>query len=124
MSDNSVLATPNTATLSVTRTFMSVPSRDLIISRAPSTLSMVPRMRTGGGCCAHATDASTDNVSAVATAFNEEIPGMVSPFLGFCWQFGKHFNAEAIPPVSPALHRRCQPVAADTDAVGLERAIR
>ena len=39
-----------TATLSVIRTFMSVPSRDLIISIGPSTLSMVPRMRTGG-CC-------------------------------------------------------------------------
>src|SRR6202163_5137799 len=103
MSDNSVLATPNTATLSVTRTFMSVPSRDLIISMAPSTLSMVPRMRTGGGCCAHATDASTDdastdNVSAAASerGVNEEIPGMVIPFLGLGWQCGKHLNAEAI----------------------------
>src|SRR4051794_16253237 len=38
------------------RTFMSVPSRDLIDRTAPSTASMVPRMRTVGvgGCCAHA----------------------------------------------------------------------
>src|SRR6202035_4737413 len=83
--------------------------RDLIISMAPSTLWMVPRMRTGGGCCAHATDpntddassdaASTDNVSAAASArgLNEEIPGMVLPFLGFSWQCGKHLSAEAIP---------------------------
>ena len=54
ISDSSVLATPNTATLSVMRTFMSVPSRDLIDSIEPSTASMVPRIRTVGGCCAHA----------------------------------------------------------------------
>src|SRR6202163_5147307 len=109
ISDISVLATPNTATLSVTRTFMSVPSRDLIISMAPSTLSMVPRMRTGGGCCAHATDASTDDAStdngsaaASARGINEEIPGMVFPFLGLGWQCGKHLNAEAIPRASAA----------------------
>jgi hypothetical protein len=70
---------------------------------------MVPRMRTGGGCCAHATDASiddasTDNVSAAASArgVNEEIPGMVFPFLGFGWQRGKHLSAGAIPPASAA----------------------
>src|SRR5712671_1527862 len=45
---------PNTATLSVMRTFMSVPSRDLIDNMDPSTASMVPRIRTVGGCCAHA----------------------------------------------------------------------
>jgi hypothetical protein len=54
----------------------------------PSTLSMVPRMRTGGDCCAHATEPNIDNVSAAASArgINEEIPGMVFPFLGFSWQ--------------------------------------
>src|SRR5215218_5718908 len=42
------------------RTFMSEPSRDLIDSTAPSTASMVPRIRTVGvgGCCAHAAAAN------------------------------------------------------------------
>ena len=68
------------------RTFMSVPSRDLIISVAPSTLSMVPRMRTGGGCCAHAADPSKDmTVSDAASrrGLHEEMFGMIVPFLGF-----------------------------------------
>src|SRR5260221_13085219 len=59
---------------------MSVPSRDLIISMAPSTLSIVPRMRTGGGACwAQATDPSTDKTVSEATSargINEEILGM------------------------------------------------
>ena len=37
---------------------MSVPSRDLIDSVGRSTASMVPRMRTVGGCCAQAADPS------------------------------------------------------------------
>jgi len=80
ISDIAVSATPNTATLSVMRTFMSAPSRDLIISMAPSTLSMVPRMRTDGGCCAHVTDASKDvtvNAATSARGINEETFGMV-----------------------------------------------
>src|SRR4249920_3103750 len=79
MSDNSVLATPNTATLSVMRTFMSVPSRVLIISIGPSTLSMVPRMRTVGGCCAHDAEASTERTANEATnarGIQREIFGM------------------------------------------------
>src|ERR1700730_3264947 len=82
MSDNSVLATPNTATLSVTRTFMSAPSRDLIIRLAPSTLSMVPRIRTVGGCCAHAEGPNTDMIvseDASARGSNEEIFDMALP---------------------------------------------
>src|SRR5882724_11930423 len=61
MSDSSVFTTANTATLSVIRTFMSVPSRDLIDSIGPSTASMVPRIRTVGvgGCCAQATVPNT-----------------------------------------------------------------
>ena len=88
ISDIAVLATPNTATLSVMRTFMSVPSRDLIISMAPSTLSMVPRIRTGGGCCAHATDPSTDMTVSDATSArgsNEEILGMALSSQGCFW---------------------------------------
>src|ERR1700759_3996355 len=46
-------------------TFTSLPSRVLMLSVGPSTASMVPRMRTGGGCCAHATVVRTD---AAATA--------------------------------------------------------
>src|SRR5947207_15190840 len=37
---------------------MSVPSRDLIDSIGKSTASMVPRMRTVGGCCAQASVAN------------------------------------------------------------------
>src|SRR5436190_10434582 len=58
-----MLATPTTATLSVMRTFISVPSRDFTVSKEPSMASMVPRIRTVGGCCAHPTDPST-NMSA------------------------------------------------------------
>src|SRR3982074_3197900 len=113
---------------------MSVPSRDLIISMGPSTLSMVPRMRTGGGCCAHATDPSTDmTVSDAASmrGIDGENFNMVLPFLGFSCQSGIHFNCEVIPQPrgysgTPALpsHRRRQPFAADTDTVGFERAVR
>src|SRR5580700_1084175 len=68
------------------RTFISVPSRDLIISIGPSTLSMVPRMRTGGGCWAHAAEVSTGmevntdrtvNEATNARGIHEEIFGMV-----------------------------------------------
>src|SRR5665647_1390959 len=70
-----MLATPNTATLSVSRTFMSVPSRDFTVSSEPSTASMVPRMRTVGGCWAHAADPSTDMTVSAASArgSNEDI---------------------------------------------------
>jgi hypothetical protein len=53
---------------------------------APSTLSMVPRIRTVGGCWAHATDPSTDmKVSDAASrrGLNEAMFDMVLPFLGF-----------------------------------------
>jgi hypothetical protein len=48
----------------------------------PSTVSMVPRMRTGGGCWAHATEANTDITVSEATSargIHEEIFGMVIP---------------------------------------------
>ncbi len=51
---------PITATLSVKRTFMSLPSRDLTVSTAPSTASMAPRMRTVAGACAEAAVANKD----------------------------------------------------------------
>src|SRR6478735_12710955 len=82
---------PNTATLSVTRTFMSAPSRDLIDSMGPSTASMVPRIRTVGGCCAHA--AVPSRVTKVSEAANrrghEEDFSMV--FLPRC--IGAQLNA-------------------------------
>src|SRR6516165_992639 len=59
------------------RTFTSSPSRVLMVSTGPSTTSMVPRIRTGGGCWAQpadtkatddkATDARTDNAASDAT---------------------------------------------------------
>src|SRR5260370_20471960 len=57
---------------------MSVPSRDFTVSREPSTASMVPRIRTGGGCCAHATDPPRDRTAseAASTRGNKEIFGM------------------------------------------------
>ena len=73
ISDSSVLATANTATLSVMRTFMSVPSRDLIDSMAPSTASMVPRIRTVGGCCAHAAVPSTVTKASEAASRREVV---------------------------------------------------
>src|SRR4051794_10021633 len=66
MSDSSVLATPNTATLSVMRTFMSVPSRDLIDSIGPSTASIVPRIRTVGAGWAQASDENKEAASSDA----------------------------------------------------------
>src|SRR5258708_5118607 len=112
------------------RTFVSVPSRDLIDSMAPSTASMVPRMRTGGGgCCAQAAvpNRTADISDAASTrGSSEEIVGMVFP--------PKAVSA-AHPPQTPEgssyslaasliSHWRRQPVAADADAVGLERAVR
>ena len=81
MSDLAILVTPMTATLSVIRTFMSVPSRDFTVSIEPSTASMVPRMRTDGGCCAHATEANTARAvsdDATTRVIDEVICGMVS----------------------------------------------
>src|SRR4051794_39659363 len=68
------------------RTFISAPSRDLTIKVAPSTLSMVPRMRTGGACCAHATDPSIDMTvsdAAIRRDLDQEMFGMVLSFRAF-----------------------------------------
>src|ERR1035441_4506386 len=123
-----MLATPNTATLSVMRTFMSAPSRDFTVSRGPSTASMVPRIRTVGGCWAHATDPSMDRAVSEATStrgINAEIFGMAVSSQGLFRQRAKHRSSEAIPrSVAPPSHRRRQPVAADGDAVGFERTVR
>src|ERR1700675_773729 len=79
-----MLATPNTATLSVSRTFMSVPSRDFTVSSGPSTASMVPRMRTGGGRWGGTAEPSTDSSASAASARgnNEDILGIAisSPY--------------------------------------------
>src|SRR6478736_5293268 len=100
---------------------MSVPSRDLIDSIGPSTASMTPRMRTVGGCCADATEAAKTTASK---ASSEEGFGMTSlP--------GLFFDTRETPRLQPCSarahansHRRRQPVAADADAAGFERAIR
>src|SRR5436305_6576740 len=63
-----MLATPTTATLSVMRTFISVPSRDFTVSKEPSMASIVPRTRTVGGCCAQPADPSTDTSASDATS--------------------------------------------------------
>ena len=76
MSDSDALAMPTTTTLSVTRTFMSVPSRDFTVSIEPSTLSMAPRIRTVCGCWAEATDASMETTASdvvSARGSNDEI---------------------------------------------------
>src|ERR1700732_2209513 len=112
ISDIEVLATPNTATLSVMRTFMSLPSRDFTVSKEPSTASMVPRIRTGGGCWAQAVDPSTDmTVSEASTRGNNEYFGMVFSSQDLFRQRAEHRNPEPIPcaPASPS-HRRRQPV--------------
>src|ERR1700688_872366 len=77
--------TANTAALSVILTFTSLPSRVLMLSVGPSTASMVPRMRTVGGCWAHAVDASTAMSASDASArgSNEDSFGMVLSSLGF-----------------------------------------
>src|ERR1700722_3045286 len=123
---------PTTTTLSVTRTFMSAPSRDLIISIGPSTLSMVPRMRTVCGCWAHAADPSADITVSAATSvrgINEEIFGMTFPSQGVSMKhsIGKPRGPEPIPrpeETTPTSHRRRQAVAADADAGRFERAVR
>src|SRR4051812_19590646 len=109
------------------RTFMSVPSRDLIISIAPSTLSMVPRMRTVGvgGCCAQAAVPTTDTVRTAANArgSSEEIFGMAFSSPRFVPVKAEHRHRGAIPGRSAPSHRRGQAVAADADAVGLKTAV-
>src|ERR1700689_4925918 len=85
MSDSALLAMPTTTTLSVILTFTSLPSRVLMLSVGPSTASTVPRIRTVGGCWAHAVDAST--VMSASDAANprgasENMFGMVLPSLG------------------------------------------
>jgi hypothetical protein len=64
---------------------MSVPSRDFTVSSGPSTTSMVPRMRTDGGCWADAADPSADTTASAASArgSNEDILGIAisSPWL-------------------------------------------
>ena len=99
MSASALLAMPITTTLSVMRTFTSVPSRDLIASTAPSTASMVPRMRTDGGCWARAADPRAERIASVASARgnNEDGFGMVLFFLGLSGQRGEHRKAVAIP---------------------------
>src|SRR5216684_7324709 len=80
MSDSEALVTPVTAILSVMFTFTSLPSRDLMLSVAPSTASMVPRMRTVGGCWADAAVTKTTANNAVTDAifrmaFLQRAPG-------------------------------------------------
>jgi hypothetical protein len=52
MSESDALMMPAICALSATVSFSSAPSRALTTQVAPSTRSMVPRMRTGGGSCA------------------------------------------------------------------------
>jgi hypothetical protein len=60
-------------------TFTSLPSRDLMLSVAPSTASMVPRMRTVGGCWADAAATKTTANNAVTEAiFRMAIPPKAS----------------------------------------------
>src|ERR1700722_16180141 len=66
MSASEALAMPITATLSVTRTFISAPSRDFTVSTGPSTASMAPRMRTAAGACADAAVANSDAATSEA----------------------------------------------------------
>src|SRR5882724_1844127 len=125
------------------RTFMSVPSRDLIISMAPSTASIVPRIRTVGGCCAHATDPRMDTAVSEATSTrgnSEEIlvmgfpsdvlvqrPIGETPRIGDVICVQRCAECLLTPPwkgeEEKASHRRCQPVATDADPVGFERAV-
>src|ERR1700675_4281719 len=102
---------------------MSVPSRDLIDSMDPSTASMVPRMRTVGGVCANAAVATAETMAS--EAINEANFGMVSSQV--ILSVRKHLTLCGIPCVlrtALASHRRRQAVAADADAVGLERTVR
>src|SRR3954466_10323726 len=67
------------------RTFMSVPSRDLIESVGPSTASMVPRMRTVGAGCAAASEVNKDAASSDAAkrrVIGEAVCGMAIPSRG------------------------------------------
>src|SRR5947209_12313671 len=67
------------------RTFISVPSRDLIASTGPSTASMVPRIRTVGAGCAQAMEANSEAVSSEAAktrVIGEAIRGMAIPSQG------------------------------------------
>jgi hypothetical protein len=119
------LATPNTVTLSVRRTFISLPSRDFTASKKPSTASMVPRIRTVGDCCVHASPGTDITMSAASSTgdIDDEVFGMAASFQGFFPAKGeKHHGLEAIPWSTrrgvPSSHRRGQSVAADADAVG------
>src|SRR5882724_12495139 len=126
MSDSSVLTTPNTAALSVMRTFTSSPSRVLMVRSRPSTTSMVPRIRTVGACCAHATDPNIAMAASAAESvrdIDELIFGMIS-LQKCCADLSAQtpqaggYSANVL-----ALHRRGQAVAADADAAGLVGAV-
>src|ERR1700758_1008700 len=142
MSDSAVLAMPMTVMSSVTFTFTSLPSRVLMLSVLPSTLSMVPRMRVViGGCCAEALDARTETTASEARSergSHEKTFGMICPSRVWVGANRREhpvtaglFRTDRRPGPSRSyaeyrrpLHRRRQPVAADADTIGLERSIR
>src|SRR6202035_3944128 len=101
MLESSLLAMPTTTTLSVMRTFMSVPSRDVIESMGPSTASMVPRMRTVGAGWAKAVVPRTDKIASEASARgrNEDI-GMDFPSQGGLRSKTEPRDCRAIPVTS------------------------
>src|ERR1700759_1292166 len=117
--DSSVLTTANTATLWVMLTFTSVPSRVLMLSVDPFTASMVPRIRTGGACCAQATVVRTETAASAAdiqdVSFGMALPsGFLRSTSATPWHKG--YSAAV------GSHRRGQPVGAAAGAGGLERA--
>src|SRR6202000_2461565 len=95
-----------------------------MLSVLPSTLSMVPRMRVGvGDCWAQALDTSTDataNGATTARGSHKEVFGMV-----FSAKIERR-TAKNTPKRRgySGPHGGRQPVAADADAVGLERSVR
>src|SRR5436309_5153757 len=99
------------------RTFISVPSRDLIDSIGPSTASMAPRMRTICGCCADTLDTN----AAASKASNKDFFRMMSS--QDCLRPKGKTPQAAGYSLKSASHRRRQPVATDADAVGLERTV-
>src|SRR5579864_957857 len=114
---------PMTAISSVIFTFTSLPSRVLMLSVLPSMPSMVPRMRTVGGCWAHALTANTDitaSEAASARGIHEAIFGMTSSLLMFMVELDRRTKRIPRKTVLIPLHRRRQAIAADADAVGFK----
>ena len=80
MSESEAFTIAATRTSSASFTVMVSPARDLTVSVLPSTFSIVPRMRSGGGaCCAHTAEVTTINESPAKPSARRVIVCITTP---------------------------------------------